>query len=244
MNSVKTRNMKITETSNMSKENIGSSEPEREVDPTDFYFEDPSLQLPELSSGREVVFPLSPSKRSFYCLQQKQYNVVLSKGARHPSLSPGSDGTGSTSATEDESYCGSLTYSVESGEIAYLLDEDDLLAQKSSKDHDNTCFQLFVGLLSLIRNAVDPEPAPRSSIYFEFDEQFGKTNQLWVASLALGLDAIRRIVIAVWWIVRIKVKMPGISQFHYTALYRFICLIHNSNVLHDVYLFILLNTNY
>jgi len=161
----------------------------REIDPTDFYFEDPALQFPMLLSPSShhpgetpSVFPATT--KSVYDSQFPR------KRTRCPSGS--SKGTDTTSSTEEDDYscCGSLTYSVESWELGHLLDEDGTKIANPSKsnkhyyndnDKDNedhrNCFQLFDGLLNAIRRIVEPEPLPRSSVYFEFDEYFGKNKK-------------------------------------------------------------------
>lgn len=176
----------------------------REVDPTDFYFERPNLQFPRYMNPQERKVCVSPSPRLWYDPETKQRKIgynsmekfIMAQHSRCPTLSPGSQGTDTTLSSTDhddddsDSYCGSLTYSVESGgEMAYILDDDGMMFRKKKNTHgdddddddqnNNKCFQLFDGIISVIANAVRPEPIPKSShsIYFEFDEHFGKNKK-------------------------------------------------------------------
>jgi hypothetical protein len=173
----------------------------REVDPTDFYFERPNLQFPRYMNPQARKVCVSPSPRLWYDAETKQRKIgynsmekfIMAQHTRCPTLSPGSQGTDTTlcSTEHDDddvdngSCCGSLTYSVESGgEMAYILDEDRMMFRKKKNDDDddqnnNKCFQLFGGVISIIANALKPEPIPKSShsIYFEFDEHFRKNEK-------------------------------------------------------------------
>ena len=183
----------------------------REVDPTDFYFERPNnLQFPRYMNPQDRKVCVSPSPRSWYDPETKQRKIgynsmdkfIMAQHTRCPTLSPGSQGTNTTLSSTDHddddyydddnySYCGSLTYSVESGgEMAYVLDDDGMMFRKKKKrndddddddvnQNDNKCFQLFDNIISVIVNIVKAEPIPKTShsIYFEFDEHFGKTKK-------------------------------------------------------------------
>ncbi|KAL3906144.1 MAG: hypothetical protein SGARI_004135 [Bacillariaceae sp.] len=184
---------------------------EREVDPTDFYFEDPALQYPmspkslhkEINSVvlapskelfSEVLKPRAPkTRRLFVPALRKQIRNKLHKRKRAAAatMSPGSQDTESTMSNSSRSIndkrdfddgddaassCGSLTYSVESADMAYMLDDDGQVVRRRMGEHK--CFQLFDGIVEAFEKLFPREPERQQgpTAYFEFDKEILKAN--------------------------------------------------------------------
>jgi hypothetical protein len=174
---------------------------EREVDPTDFYFEDPTLQFPLSPKSvhkKKGSVALAPSKRSFSdehhghharrlfvpAIRQKIRNKLNKRKRAAATMSPGSEGTESTAISSSRSmyddgydiddgasFCGSLTYSIESVDMAYMIDDDGQVVRRPSQEQK--CFELFDVVVTAVKKIFEPnsERQQGHTAYFEFDAE-------------------------------------------------------------------------
>jgi hypothetical protein len=158
------------------------------ISTADFYFDDPSLQFP-LSpiSVRKEIFSLTPFwgespsmstikgvwfsatnvKQNFRTNMDLPHALIKQRTALCPNLSPRSEGTETTTdwmkdSCDTESYCGSLTYSVETDRFADDYDDENIatmmidsalddVVEPTQRENSHKCFRILDGVISAIQ---------------------------------------------------------------------------------------------